>query len=165
MLQIKKKIFATKFNVLEQDFSKIIRIIDDAGSTRFAQRKTIKFHESDYILTCEELLNDDFSIKQYHYNLTGKDYNGNTQLVFGFHNQSKTRDKRYQTDSDPYHIHLSKLIEFTTMDRLDNFEHEELPQIIELICILIQFEKHLLKREATKPLPTKKHHRQGKRQG
>ncbi|WP_316572038.1 hypothetical protein [Neobacillus sp. YIM B06451] len=139
-------IFTTNFDDLENEFNDIIYEIEDKSSTRFHKVKNIKFHDLNYVMTVDELLNKDSSIQEYHYDLYRKDDKGNRHLVFGFHKQSKTRDKRYRTNSDPYHIHLSKLIEFTTMDRLDNFHHEELPRIMELIRILFQFERYLLKR-------------------
>ncbi|MGY6212297.1 hypothetical protein ACXEO8_20195 [Cytobacillus firmus] len=146
-----KKIPATDFNKLQKDFHKIILSIDNTVSSRYKREAKIKFHDSDFILTVDEVLDTDLKIKLYHYDLIGKDHNRNDQIVFGFHCQSHKRDERYKTDSDPFHIHLSKLIEFTTMDRLDNFQLQELPRVIELIGILIHFEKHILKREETRP--------------
>lgn len=150
-----KKIQTTDFNLLQTDFNDIIFDIIDNGSSRLNKSKIIKFHNG-YKMTIEETLNKDYTIYQSHYDLIGKDQHGNDHIVFGFHCQSHTRDSRYTTKTDPHHIHLSKMTEYTTMDRLDNNYHQELPKIMELIRILFQFEQFLIRKDELTPKNKKK---------
>lgn len=48
-----------------------------------------------------------------------------------FHSEPHSSDKRYQTPTEPYHIHHS--LQFSSLDRLANAGHRDLFSILEMI--------------------------------
>ncbi|MNC28563.1 hypothetical protein D3C75_767750 [compost metagenome] len=109
-----------------------IRNTDRSGliSSIYAQRATITF--TDYSkLYVTEYTNKVGIIEKYYYDWVDR----NGQLKAQYHSEPHDRDKRYQTETEPYHIHAPKDSVLSSMDRFPNFSHQDLYLIVEGIII------------------------------
>lgn len=134
-----KKVTPTNFKVsIEKEFADIIYKINDESRSLITIRKKIEFFNG-FHMNVTEHTEKGIYITKYYYDL----FDPQGDMVFKFHSEDHKGDKRYQPDSEPYHIHTP--IQFTTMDRLDNWYHRELPEIMEFLRLLfIYLKRHSL---------------------
>ncbi|MED4972119.1 hypothetical protein E5Z46_08070 [Geobacillus kaustophilus NBRC 102445] len=126
---------ANVFSFLERDFAEIIFEIRDGGadgrpSTKNCARKTIIFRNETKLYVTEYVTPDDW-IDYYYYDWVTPE--GKT--ILKWHSEPHDADKRYQTVTEPYHIHLPSSEILHNMYRLSNFEHQTLRSIIEFILL------------------------------
>ncbi|MBB5354208.1 hypothetical protein HNR43_000163 [Anoxybacillus mongoliensis] len=57
------------------------------------------------------------------------------KTILKWHSEPHNEDERYQTTTEPYHIHLPASETLHNMYRLANFEHQTLRSIIEFILL------------------------------
>ncbi|MFC5401424.1 toxin-antitoxin system TumE family protein [Cohnella soli] len=109
-----------------------IRLTDRSGqaSTIYALRATITFLD-DSILYVTEYTSKSGIIDKYFYDWV--DVNG--RLKAQYHSEPHDQDKRYQTTTEPYHVHPPKNSILTNMDRFPNFVHKDLYSIVEGIIL------------------------------
>ncbi|WP_420836038.1 toxin-antitoxin system TumE family protein [Paenibacillus fonticola] len=60
-----------------------------------------------------------------------------------FHSEPHDEDKRYQTVTEPFHIHPPKETTIHNATRYPNFHHQELPEILEAIFIYMLASKKI----------------------
>lgn len=125
---------ATVFSFLERDFANIILEIQDGDlngrpSTMQWNRKTIIFQNGTKLYATEHLENG--LIDFYYYDWVTNE----GEEILKWHSESHDKDKRYQTATEPFHIHLPKHEILHSMYRLANHEHKSLRSIIELILL------------------------------
>ncbi|WP_152396603.1 DUF6516 family protein [Paenibacillus guangzhouensis] len=109
-----------------------IRNTDRSGITSsiYAQRATITF--TDYSkLYITEYTNKSGYIDKYFYDW--EDESG--RLKAQYHSEPHDQDKRYQTETEPYHIHPPKDSILSNIDRFPNHSHQDLYSIVEGIII------------------------------
>ncbi|XID92295.1 DUF6516 family protein [Paenibacillaceae bacterium WGS1546] len=109
-----------------------IRLTDRTGqeSTIYALRATISFlDESKLYIT--EYTNKHGIIVRYYYDWEDSD----GRLKAQYHSEPHDRDKRYQTITEPFHIHPPKESILSNMERFPNFVHRDLYSIVEGIII------------------------------
>lgn len=109
-----------------------IRSSDRSGtlSSMYVQRATITF--TDYSkLYVTEYISRKGIIDRYYYDW--EDETG--YLKAQYHSEPHDRDKRYQTATEPYHVHPPKNSILSNMDRFPNFSHQDLYSIVEGIII------------------------------
>jgi hypothetical protein len=119
---------------LQRDFSAIIFDIRDGDSsgrpsTTQWVRKTIIFHNQTKLYVTEHL--DNGMIDFYYYDWVTP----NDKVILKWHSEPHDDDKRYQTLTEPFHIHLPQSQILHNMYRLSNFEHQTLRSIIEFILL------------------------------
>lgn len=124
----------TNFDLLEKEFADIIFKVTDESRSRITIRKKIVFRDGFYMNATEHTEKGTY-ITKYHYDL----YDDKNTIIFQFHSENHDGDKRYQPASEPYHIHTP--LQFTTMDRLSNWHHRELPEIMEFLRLLFIYIK------------------------
>jgi hypothetical protein len=109
-----------------------IRETDRSGivSSIYAQRATITFTDGSKLYVTE-YTNKSGKIEKYYYDWVDK----NGRLNAQYHSESHDWDKRYRTETEPYHIHAPKESILTNMDRFPNFSHRDLYMIVEGIII------------------------------
>jgi hypothetical protein len=123
---------ANVFSVLQQDFASIILDIRDGDasgrpSTKEWARKTIVFHNKTKLYVTEHIENGYISFYYYDW------VTPNEETILKWHSESHDNDKRYQTSTEPFHVHLPDSETLHSMYRLENFEHQTLRSIIEFI--------------------------------
>ncbi|AEH48883.1 DUF6516 family protein [Parageobacillus thermoglucosidasius] len=126
---------ANVFSFLERDFAEIILEIRDGGadgrpSTKSCARKTIVFRNETKLYVTEYVTPDGW-IDYYYYDWVTPD----GKMILKWHSEPHDEDKRYQTVTEPYHIHLPSSVILHNMYRLANFEHQTLRSIIEFILL------------------------------
>ncbi|MGJ7034279.1 toxin-antitoxin system TumE family protein [Anoxybacillus eryuanensis] len=126
---------ASVFSFLERDFADIILEIREGGadgrpSTKNCARKTIIFRNDTKLYVIEYKTSDGW-IDYYYYDWVTSD--GKT--ILKWHSEPHNADERYQTTTEPYHIHLPASETLHNMYRLANFEHQTLRSIIEFILL------------------------------
>ena len=117
---------------LEKDFSNIImNSCDGDGSGLFTSisftRHTFVFTDLSRLLITEHLSRGRIEIYFYDW----VDEHGVD--ILKFHSEPHKDDRRYQTSTEPYHIHPPADAKLTNMTRYPNVHHQELPAIMEHI--------------------------------
>jgi len=109
-----------------------MRHTDRSGipSSIYAQRATITFIDGSKLYVTE-YTNKSGVIDKYYYDWV--DPGG--RLRAQYHSEPHERDRRYQTATEPYHIHPPKDSILSNMDRFPNYSHRDLYSIVEGIII------------------------------
>lgn len=123
----------SNFDVIQKEYQSLILDIRDGdssgqGSTLSFQRKTILFQDGTKLFVTEHIRGG--FIERFYYDWIDTD----GRRLAGFHNEPH-EDKRYQTASEPYHIHPPDHIKITNFLRLSNDWHRDLLTILELIAV------------------------------
>jgi len=109
-----------------------IRDTDRTGlpSSIYVQRATIIFtdHSKLYVT---EYTDKAGNIDKYYYDWVAE----RGRLIAQYHSEPHDQDKRYQTVTEPYHIHPPKDSILSNIDRYPNFSHQDLFSIVEGIII------------------------------
>ncbi|MGG3522553.1 DUF6516 family protein [Bacillus pseudomycoides] len=120
---------AIDYSRIEKEFADIILQVVPISRSFIRLVHHIKF-KNIYYLECEEVIvpisGKPPEIGKYYFNL----FDENGQALIKFHSE-RHEDKRYQTPSEPFHIHKPPSIEFSTMDCMANFHHHDLYSIME----------------------------------
>ncbi|BBI31312.1 toxin-antitoxin system TumE family protein [Cohnella abietis] len=109
-----------------------IHLSDRSGqhSTIYSLRATIPFLDGS-LLYITEYTNKSGIINKYYYDW--EDANG--YIKAQYHSEPHELDKRYQTATEPYHVHPPKNSILSNMDRFPNYAHKDLYSIVEGIII------------------------------
>ncbi|MFB9276889.1 toxin-antitoxin system TumE family protein [Cohnella cellulosilytica] len=109
-----------------------IQFTDRSGqeSTIYALRATIRFLDGS-VLYVTEYTNKFGIIDRYYYDWTAADWRIKAQ----YHSEPHKRDQRYQTATEPYHIHPPQNTVLSNLDRFPNYAHQDLYSIVEGIII------------------------------
>ncbi|MFC3798920.1 DUF6516 family protein [Cohnella sp. GCM10012308] len=59
------------------------------------------------------------------------------QNILKFHSEPHDGDPRYQTTTEPHHVHPPQTYALTNRTRFPNFHHQELPVIMEHIFFML----------------------------
>ena len=126
----------TDFKFIEVEFADIIRSIREVDSTglpsnAFTKRKTYILINK-YKLYITEFLKNGF-IDKFFYDL----YDEKDKTVLKFHSEKHDRDSRYQTITEPFHIHQNEQNQLTNVHRFPNFNYRTLTDIMEFLRIMI----------------------------
>lgn len=122
----------TNFGLLRREVADIIVDIRDGDgpgqpSTITTTRKTLRLINEQHISVTEKITPSGTADQfQYDWILTANHY-------IKFHSEPHPLDKRYQTPTEPYHIHHSG--QLSSLDRLSNTSHRDLFTILEMIRI------------------------------
>jgi len=100
------------------------------GSTLYVLRATIPFLDGSSLYVTE-YTNKAGIIERYYYDW--EDANG--CLKAQYHSEPHESDKRYQTATEPYHVHPPKGSTLSNMDRFPNYAHRDLYSIVEGIIL------------------------------
>ncbi|WP_404469351.1 DUF6516 family protein [Sutcliffiella horikoshii] len=124
---------ATNFTVIQLEFGDVILDIRDGDgsgrtSTGLTQRKLIKLIDGSYI-RIREHLSKSSEIDLYFYDWFGPD----GKELLKFHSENHDEDKRYQTKTEPFHIHIPEELRLSSMTRLPNYNHRDLYGILEFV--------------------------------
>lgn len=117
---------------LEKDFAAIImnsRDGDGSGLTtsRTVTRHTFTFIDGSRLYITEELSGGIIDVSYYNWvDQDGED-------ILKFHSDPHERDNRYQTATEPHHVHPPEGARLTNRTRYPNFHHQELHTIMEHI--------------------------------
>ncbi|MGG0277998.1 toxin-antitoxin system TumE family protein [Bacillus rhizoplanae] len=128
---------ATDYSRLEQEFSDIILQMVQVNGSMVKPIHHIKFKNGYYMEAEEVIILSNREIGLYYYNL----YDSNGQAILKFHSERHS-DRRYQTNTEPFHIHKPPSVELSTMDRMDNNYHQDLYSILESLQILFVVLEH-----------------------
>ncbi|QWG42932.1 hypothetical protein EXW31_00330 (plasmid) [Bacillus mycoides] len=128
---------ATDFNRIETEFADIILQMTQINRSMVRPEYMIRFKNGYRFEVSEVILLKNHEIGVYHYNL----YDNKDVLLFQFHSE-RHEDHRYQTDSEPHHVHKPKSVELSTMDRMSNFYHRDLYTIMECLRYMFTFAEH-----------------------
>ncbi|MGG1555434.1 toxin-antitoxin system TumE family protein [Paenibacillus ferrarius] len=117
---------------LERDYAHIIMDTRDGDGTgllssRKFTRYTFVFVDGSRLLITEELNGPIIDVSYYNW----LDSSGNT--ILSFHSEPHDQDPRYQTLTEPYHVHPPDDSKLTNITRYPNFHHQELHTIMEHI--------------------------------
>jgi len=105
-----------------------VRETDSTGRTSsiFAQRATIVFSDGS-LLYITEFLTKQERIEMYHYDWIASD----RTTVLGKYHSEPHEDEKYQTNTEPYHVHSPKHPKLQTEYRYPNHSHTDLFSIVE----------------------------------
>ncbi len=122
----------TNFGLFRREFGDIIVDIRDGDgsgqpSTITTTRKTIQLINDQHISVTEKITPSG-TVDQFQH-----DWILAADRYIKFHSESHPLDKRYQTPTEPYHIHHSG--QFSSLNRLSNTAHRDLFTILEMIRI------------------------------
>lgn len=131
----KLSIYKTNFGLLENEFKDIISQIqswDQTGmsSDSAVERKTYIFTDGSSLSITEHFTRDGF-ISYFNYDWYGKD----KKILKKYHSEPH-KNKKYQTETEPYHIHRVDLLE--QQIREPNYNLRELYEILEEIAEQIE---------------------------
>ena len=125
---------ASNLPFLKRAYNDIIQYDKDTDQTgkpssSICQRKTYVFSDGSYLSITEYLKGN--KIDFYYYDW----YSKNKKLMLKFHSEEH-KDKAYQTETEPFHIHANGLLE---EKRLANPSFQDLASVIEFIrcCLLV----------------------------
>lgn len=121
----------TNYEQIRKDFPIIIDIVDGDGelrSTKLVIRKTILFDDGTKLLTREYIKNNRIAWFYYDYIDT------NRLTLFKAHSEFH-EEKKFQTITEPFHMHSAESLKLFGESRFPNFEHRNLRSIVEAIYI------------------------------
>jgi hypothetical protein len=126
----------SNIKLLEQVFDHIIMDSSnvDANGLRSLPsvlRHTFVFLDGSRLYITEEI--EGGFIKEYHYDWVGED----GKVLLKFHSEPHPDDPRYQTETEPFHVHPPDDAKLTNRTRYPNHYHQELPSILELIALFL----------------------------
>ena len=129
------KLYKTNFKTLETEFKDIIKSIRETDST--GEISTSLITRKTYILiNKKKLYVTEFTsknvIKKYYYHL----YDENNKVIMKFHSEPHN-DKRYQTSTEPFHIHGNENSKLTNEKRFPNYNFKSLWDIMEFLRLMI----------------------------
>jgi hypothetical protein len=127
----------TVFQNITKAFNDIILNIQDGISSSgqktslYVQRKTICFKDNSK-MEIEEYVNNEGLNRMSHYFYVWM--TEDTRVIMEFHSEAHSLPN-YKTRTEPYHIHPPEEYKYDNekMDRLPNFKHQELYDILEFI--------------------------------
>ncbi|MFD3259845.1 DUF6516 family protein [Paenibacillus lentus] len=127
---------------MEREFRSIIMDSSDGDgsgllSSRSFTRWTLTFHDGSKLYITEHL--NQGIIQMYFYNWVSI----SGEVLAKFHSEPHDEDKRYQTVTEPFHIHPPEEAKIHNSTRHPNFYHQELPQILEAIFIYMLASKKI----------------------
>ena len=133
---------ATQFHLIELEFGDIINgryETDSTGkpSNNMTVRKTYKLIGG-YKLYITEVRSKGF-IEFYYYDL----YDKNGAVVMKFGSESHEGDPRYQTSTEPFHIHGPLECKLNNIKRIANENYRDLFHIMEFIRLMLIFTKQM----------------------
>jgi len=128
---------ASSIEALHKMFAGIIldsRNVDKNGrhTSYLYLRHTFIFKDGSRLYIREQLTKDGF-IETYYYDW--EDENGNT--ILKFHSEPHPDDPRYQTDTEPFHVHPPDDAKLTNRTRYPNYYHRDLRGILEFIALFL----------------------------
>ncbi|MGN7384575.1 MULTISPECIES: toxin-antitoxin system TumE family protein [unclassified Paenibacillus] len=126
---------ATNLDVLIKAFGHAIHSIRDTDSTGmsssiYAQRATIFFSDNSKLYVTEKL-NKQQIIVEYWYDWIAPD----EKTVWGKYHGEPHEDRRYQTVTEPYHVHPPEYAKLTNKTRFPNHYYNDLFSIVEGIFL------------------------------
>lgn len=132
----------SNFKLIESEFGDIIldsKPVDKNGlpSNMHIQRRTYKLTGGSTLYVVEHI--KDNKIDEFFYDWYFKE--GTERLKF--HKEPHTRDKRYQTSTEPFHIHTPENTRLTNISRLPNVRFRELAAVMEHIRLALGSERDL----------------------
>ncbi|MCD9020257.1 toxin-antitoxin system TumE family protein [Cohnella silvisoli] len=122
--------------LLEKEFSSVIVDVRDGDSTgkmssMVFQRYTFSLVDGSKLYVTERISNNEILYYQYDWM---KDA---TTVILKFHSESHSEDDRYQTSTEPYHIHPPDDTKLHNMTRYPNTSHQELHAVFEFIFLYL----------------------------
>ncbi len=126
----------SNLRLLEKEFCSIIIDMRDGDSTgKFSsmvfRRHTFSLIDGSKLYTTERISNNE--ILYYHYDWM-KD---SSTTILKFHSESHAEDNRYQTTTEPHHIHPPDSSKLHNMVRYPNSSHQDLHAIFEFIFLYL----------------------------
>ncbi|MDA1674707.1 MULTISPECIES: toxin-antitoxin system TumE family protein [Bacillus cereus group] len=124
----------SNFRLIEKEYEDVIEEIRNGAAglpsnPPGAIRKTIVFKDLTK-LSCQEIISEGI-IEFYQYDF----YDSDGNIVMKFHSEPH-EDKKYQTDTEPFHMHVRKdAYDLKASVRLPNKHFKELVQVINLIIM------------------------------
>lgn len=127
---------ASNLEALQKNFAGIIldsREGDGSGqpSSYLCVRHTFVFKDGSRLLIKEFLTKNGF-IEAYFYDWA--DANGNVLLKF---HADPHKNPKYQTETEPFHVHPPDDAKLTNRTRYPNYDHRDLHSILELIALFL----------------------------
>jgi hypothetical protein len=115
----------SSINQLEKDYAQIIMNSRDGDGTgmltsRMFTRHTFTMIDGSRLQITEEISGGVIEVSYYNW----LDPNGSE--IIKFHSEPHDGDKRYQTATEPHHIHPPEEAKLTNRTRYPNFHHQEL---------------------------------------
>lgn len=128
--------FPSNIRQLERDFDAVLLDSRDGDGTGLltsmrVTRHSFIFKDGSRLLVTEELSGGLIEVSYYNW----VDQDG--QDILKFHSESHNGDSRYQTATEPHHIHPPEQSTLTNRTRFPNFHHQELPAIMEHIFLAL----------------------------
>lgn len=130
----------SNIRLLEQEYRMLITDIRDGDgsgllSSRSCQRYTFLLSNGSRLRITERISGEYIDYSYYDWELADG-------RVIKFHSEPHNDDSRYQTVTEPHHIHPPDEDRLHNIVRYPNFHHQELSAIIEMIFITIIQEGH-----------------------
>ncbi|RHW39078.1 hypothetical protein D1B31_14060 [Neobacillus notoginsengisoli] len=131
------KLPLTNYEQIRSEFPFVLDIRDGdqsgMASSQSVIRKTILLDDGTKILATEHIKDEKIAWFYYDY----IDSNGLTLVKFHSesHDDGKKESKKYQTRTEPYHIHPSELKSLSNLSRFPNFDHRSLRSVVESLLI------------------------------
>jgi len=131
----------SNLSFLKSEFSDIIQSekcydTSGRGSTRYCQRYTFVFIDGSY-LSIVEHLNENGNLDYFCYDY----YDKNKQIISKFHSEPHG-DKKYQTRTEPYHIHTYDML--GNEKRIENHTFHDLYSVLEHLRLRILENRRLI---------------------
>lgn len=132
----------SNIRLLEKQFASIILNVRDGDSTgrpssMAAQRYTFTLIDGSKFYINERISNDVIVMSYYDW------VKSSGETILKFHSEAHDGDMRYQTSTEPHHIHPPEFGKVHNMTRYPNFHHQELPQIFEHIFLTFVASGHI----------------------
>jgi hypothetical protein len=126
----------SNITLLEREFHSIIVDIRDGDSTgklssMVFQRYTFSLIDGSKLYLTERISNNEILYYQYDWMINP------TTTILKFHSESHGVDDRYQTATEPHHIHPPDHAKLHNIVRYPNSNHQELHAILEFIFLYL----------------------------
>lgn len=133
--------YPSNITLIEKEFRHIITDLRDGDgsglmSSLSFQRYTIVFVDGGKLRITERISKGSIDYSYY-------DWEQSEGRIIKFHSEPHPNDPKYQTLTEPHHIHPPAEAKLHNQTRYSNFYHQELPAILELIFIHIMSQKTL----------------------
>lgn len=124
----------SNMGLIEKEFGSVIMDVRDGDSTgktssMVFQRFTFSLIDGSKLYVTERISNNQIQYYQYDW------MNDVGVIMLKFHSENHTGDEKYQTSTEPHHIHPPDFAKLHNITRFPNSNHQELHAIFEFIFL------------------------------